>query len=163
MPRVHATAAHPLLIDTCQEARRKRPTAFRSPSAHETLEVSSHEPDITIAQNKDDEVEKEIGVISERPEEQQKESKEDQPLVLVKPPTLPCIFVKPYKGVEVKELSQIFYIADTFVLDDHDVTESFVLEVPDGLPSLKEGMPISLPKAIDAPFIVDISKGEGIS
>ncbi|KAK9133185.1 hypothetical protein Scep_012713 [Stephania cephalantha] len=35
----------------------------------ETLEVSLHESDITIAQNKFDEVEKEIGVIFERPEE----------------------------------------------------------------------------------------------
>ncbi|KAK9166877.1 hypothetical protein Scep_002068 [Stephania cephalantha] len=43
----------------------------------ETMEVSSHELDITIAQNKDDEVEKEIGVISERPEEPQIERKED--------------------------------------------------------------------------------------
>ncbi|KAK9160504.1 hypothetical protein Syun_006845 [Stephania yunnanensis] len=64
----------------------------------EILEVTSHEPDITIEQNKDDEVEKEIGVIFERLEESQIESEEDQPLVLVKPPTLPCIFVKPYKG-----------------------------------------------------------------
>ncbi|KAK9095004.1 hypothetical protein Scep_026473 [Stephania cephalantha] len=43
----------------------------------ETIEVSSHEPDITIVQNKDDEVEKKIRVISERPEEPQMESKED--------------------------------------------------------------------------------------
>ncbi|KAK9118338.1 hypothetical protein Scep_016431 [Stephania cephalantha] len=88
----------------------------------ETLEVSSHNPDITIAQNKDDEVKKEIGVISERSDESQIESKEDQPLVFMKPLTLPCIFVKSYKGVEVKECSQIFYTADTFVLNDHDAT-----------------------------------------
>ncbi|KAK9095293.1 hypothetical protein Scep_026762 [Stephania cephalantha] len=42
-----------------------------------TLEVFSHEPDITIAQNKDDEVEKEVEVISERLEEPQIENKED--------------------------------------------------------------------------------------
>ncbi|KAK9140626.1 hypothetical protein Scep_010307 [Stephania cephalantha] len=35
----------------------------------ETLEVSSHKPNIIIAQNKDDEAEKEIRVVSERPEE----------------------------------------------------------------------------------------------
>ncbi|KAK9121078.1 hypothetical protein Syun_018695 [Stephania yunnanensis] len=35
----------------------------------ETLEVSSHKPGIIITQNKDDEAEKEIGVISKRPEE----------------------------------------------------------------------------------------------
>ncbi|KAK9157448.1 hypothetical protein Scep_004022 [Stephania cephalantha] len=90
------------------------------------LEVLQIEPKIVIAQDEEEEIEKEIEVISERPEEPQKESKEDQPLVLVKPPTLPCIFV------------------------------------PNELPSLKEGMHDALPKAIDAPFGVDISKGEGI-
>ncbi|KAK9158530.1 hypothetical protein Scep_005104 [Stephania cephalantha] len=99
----------------------------------ETLDVSSHEPDITIAQYDDDEAEKEIEVISERSEEPQKENEEDQPLVMVKPPTLPCIFVRPCKGVEVKERSRDFYTADTFVLDDHDSTDSFVLEVPNEL------------------------------
>ncbi|KAK9089036.1 hypothetical protein Scep_028118 [Stephania cephalantha] len=129
----------------------------------ETLYVSSHEPDITIAQYDDDEAEKEIEVISERSEEPQKENEEDQPLVLVKPPTLPCIFIRPCKGVEVKDHSRIFYTADTFVLDDHDSTDSFVLEVPNELRTLKEGMHAALPKAIDAPFVVDISKGEGIT
>ncbi|KAK9151486.1 hypothetical protein Syun_009795 [Stephania yunnanensis] len=99
----------------------------------ETLEVSSHEPDINIAQYDDDEAEKEFEVISKRSEEPQKENEEDQPLVLVKPPTLPCIFVRPCKGVEVKERSRIFYAANTFVLDDHDSTNSFVLEVPNEL------------------------------
>ncbi|KAK9137843.1 hypothetical protein Sjap_008437 [Stephania japonica] len=55
----------------------------------ETLEVSLHEPDIIIAHNEMDVAEKEIEVILKRLEELQKESKEDQPLVLVKPPTLP--------------------------------------------------------------------------
>ncbi|KAK9158728.1 hypothetical protein Scep_005302 [Stephania cephalantha] len=126
-------------------------------------EVLQIESDISIALNDDDEVAIEIGVISERPEEPQIESKEDQPLVLVKPPTLPCIFVKPYTGVEVKERSQIFYTADIFVLDDHDMTDSFVLEVPNELPILKEGVHAALPKYVDAPFVVDISKREGIT
>ncbi|KAK9121237.1 hypothetical protein Syun_018854 [Stephania yunnanensis] len=65
----------------------------------ETLEVSSHELDITIALSTYDEVEKEIEVI---------------------------------------------------------------LEVSNELSSLKEGVHASLPKAIDVPFVVDISKGEGI-
>ncbi|KAK9131380.1 hypothetical protein Sjap_011867 [Stephania japonica] len=114
-------------------------------------------------ENEADEAEKEIYVILERSEEPQKESKEDQPLVLVKPPTLSCIFVRPYKGVVVKERSQIFYTADTFVSADHDLIVSYVLEVPDELLHLKEGMYDELPKAIDAPFVVDISKGEGIT
>ncbi|KAK9093544.1 hypothetical protein Syun_028455 [Stephania yunnanensis] len=108
-------------------------------------------------------LEKEIEVISERSEEPQKENEEDQPLVLVKPPTLPCIFDKPYTGVEVKERSQIFYTANTFVLEDHDVTDSFVLEVSNELPILKEGVHAAMPNYVDASFVVDISKGEGIT
>ncbi|KAK9112268.1 hypothetical protein Scep_019787 [Stephania cephalantha] len=127
------------------------------------LEILQIESDIFIAQNDDDEAAIEIRVISERPEEPQIESKEDQPLVLVKPPTLPCIFVKPCKWVEVKERSRIFYTADTFVLDDHDSTDSFVLEVPNELLILKEGVHVALPKYVDASFVVDISKGDGIT
>ncbi|KAK9085773.1 hypothetical protein Sjap_026184 [Stephania japonica] len=67
----------------------------------ETLHVSN----ITIAHNTYDEVEKDIEVISERPKEPQKESKEDQLQVLVKPPTLPSIPVQFKKGVVVKERS----------------------------------------------------------
>ncbi|KAK9144539.1 hypothetical protein Sjap_004442 [Stephania japonica] len=129
----------------------------------EIIEVSLYEPDISIAQNEADEVEKEIYVILERSEELQKESKEDQPLVLVEPPILPCLPVKFTKGVVIKERSQIFYTAETFVSADHDLIDSYVLEVPDELLHLKEGMYDELPKAIDAPFVVDISKGEGIT
>ncbi|KAK9138088.1 hypothetical protein Sjap_008682 [Stephania japonica] len=113
---------------------------------------------LALHKMKRDEAEKEIDVISERPEEPQKESKEDQPLVLVKPPTLPCIFVRPYKGVVVKECSHIFYMADIFVSDDHTLTDSYMLEVSDELLNLKEIMYAELPKAIDTPFVVDISK-----
>ncbi|KAK9132998.1 hypothetical protein Scep_012526 [Stephania cephalantha] len=99
-----------------------------------------------------------IEVISERLKEPQIESEEDQPLVLVKPPTLSCIFVKPYKGMEVKEHSKIFYTADTFMLDDLDATDSFVLEVPNELPILKEGVHVALPKAINAPSLLTSQK-----
>ncbi|KAK9156051.1 hypothetical protein Sjap_003531 [Stephania japonica] len=92
----------------------------------EIIEVSLHEPDISIAQNEADEAEKEIDAILESLEEPQKRSKENQPLVLVKPPTLPCIFVRPYKGVVVKERSQIFYTTDTFVSADDDAIDSCV-------------------------------------
>ncbi|KAK9140028.1 hypothetical protein Scep_009709 [Stephania cephalantha] len=78
-----------------------------------------------------------IDVISDKPEKPQMESEEYQPL--------------------------IFYTADTFVLDDPDVTDSFVLEVPNELLNRKLGVHASLPKYVDAPFIVDISKGEGIT
>ncbi|KAK9092647.1 hypothetical protein Syun_027558 [Stephania yunnanensis] len=127
------------------------------------LEVLPIEPDMSIAPNDDDDVALEIGVISKRSEEPHIESKEDQPLVLVKPPTLTCIFDKPYTGVEIKERSQIFYTANTFVLEDHDVTDSFVLEVSNELPILQEGVHAALPKYVDATFVVDISKGEGIT
>ncbi|KAK9132301.1 hypothetical protein Scep_011829 [Stephania cephalantha] len=112
----------------------------------------------------EEEFEKEIEVISKRSEEpREKRTRKTNLSVLVKPPTLPCIFVRPCKGVDVKERSQIFYTADTFVLDDHDSTDSFVLEVPNELPILKEGVHDALPKYVDAPFVVDISKGEGIT
>ncbi|KAK9152896.1 hypothetical protein Sjap_000376 [Stephania japonica] len=84
----------------------------------EIIEVSLHEPDISIAQNEAGEAEKEI---------------------------------------------VIFYTTDTFVSADDDAIDSYVLEVPDELLNLKEGMSDELPKAIDAPFVVDISKGEGIT
>ncbi|KAK9091167.1 hypothetical protein Sjap_024344 [Stephania japonica] len=125
----------------------------------EIIEVSLHEPDISIAQNEANEAEKEIDVIIERLEEPQKRSKEDQPLVLVTLTTLPCLPVKFKKWVVVKERWQIFYTADTFVSDDDDAIDSYVLEVPDELLHLKEGMYDELPKAVDAPFVIDISKG----
>ncbi|KAK9145239.1 hypothetical protein Sjap_005142 [Stephania japonica] len=127
------------------------------------LEVSPSKPDIIITQNEEDEVKKETEVIDEWPKELQKESKEDQPLVLVKPPIIPCIPIEFKKGLEVKERSQIFYTADTFVSGDRNAIESFVLKVPNELPNLKEGMPILLPKALDASFFLDISHGEGIT
>ncbi|KAK9102876.1 hypothetical protein Sjap_020130 [Stephania japonica] len=103
----------------------------------ETLVVSLHEPYIEIARNEEDEAEKEIEVISKRLEESQKESKENQPLVLVKP--LPPMHTY-----------------------DHDATESYVLEVPNELLNLKGGMPTELPKAIDVSFVVDISIGHHV-
>ncbi|KAK9132567.1 hypothetical protein Scep_012095 [Stephania cephalantha] len=79
-----------------------------------------------------------IDVISDKPEKPQIESEEDQ-------------------------TSGIFYTADTFVLDNPDAIDSFVLEVSNDLLNLKEGMHASLPKYVDAPFIVDISKGQGVT
>ncbi|KAK9128035.1 hypothetical protein Syun_016832 [Stephania yunnanensis] len=125
-------------------------------------EVFQIEPEIVIALNEGED-EMNIDVNSDKPEKPQIESEEDQLLVLVQPPTLPCTFGKPYKGVEVRERLQIFYTADTFVLDDPDTIDSFVLEVLDELLNLKEGMHVSLPNYVDAPFVVDISKGEGIT
>ncbi|KAK9135746.1 hypothetical protein Syun_015076 [Stephania yunnanensis] len=97
-----------------------------------------NEPDIVIALNEGEDDMK-IDVNSDKPEMPQIESEEDQLMVL------------------------IFYTADTFVLDDPDTIDSFVLEVPDELLKLKEGVHDSLPNYVDAPFVVDISKGEGIT
>ncbi|KAK9160788.1 hypothetical protein Syun_007129 [Stephania yunnanensis] len=128
----------------------------------EEHEVFQIEPEIVIALN-EGENEMEINVILNKPEKPQIESEGDQPLVLVQPPTFPCTFGIPYKGVEVRESSHIFYTTDTFVLDDLNVTDSFMLEIPNEILNLKKGVHASLPKYIDAPFVVDISKGEGIT
>ncbi|KAK9163041.1 hypothetical protein Syun_003943 [Stephania yunnanensis] len=128
----------------------------------EECEVFQIEPEIVIALNKG-ENEMKIDVISNKPKKPQIESEEDQPLVLVQPPTLPYTFGTPCKGVELMECSQILYTADTFVLGNPDVTDSFVLEVPNELLNMKEGVHASLPKHIDSPFVVDISKGKGIT
>ncbi|KAK9119185.1 hypothetical protein Scep_017278 [Stephania cephalantha] len=128
----------------------------------EECEVFQIEPEIVIALN-EGENEMKIDVILDKPEKSRIESEEDQPLVLEQPPTLPSTFATPYKGVKVRECSQIFYTADTFVLGDPDATDSFVLEVPNELLNLKEGVHASLPKYVHAPFVVDISKGEGIT
>ncbi|KAK9098476.1 hypothetical protein Syun_025521 [Stephania yunnanensis] len=125
-------------------------------------EVFPIEPEIVIALNERED-EMNINVNSEKSETPKIESKEDQPLVLVRPPTFPNIYGTPYKGVEVRERLQIFYTADTFVLDEPGMLDSFVLEVLDELLILKEGVHVSLPKHVDAPFVVDISKGEGIT
>ncbi|KAK9128337.1 hypothetical protein Syun_017134 [Stephania yunnanensis] len=128
----------------------------------EECEVFQIEPEIVIALIEGED-EMNIDVNSDKPEMSQLESEEDQLLVLVQPPTLPCTFGTPYKGVEVKERLQIFYTADTFVLDDPNTIDSFMLEVPDELLNLKEGVHASLPNYVDAPFVVDISKIEGIT
>ncbi|KAK9089130.1 hypothetical protein Scep_028212 [Stephania cephalantha] len=100
----------------------------------EGREVFQIEPEIVIALN-EGENEMKIDIISDKLEKPQIESEEDQPL--------------------------IFYTADTFMLDDPDATDSFALEVPNELLNLKEGVHASLPKYVDASFVVDISKGEG--
>ncbi|KAK9151211.1 hypothetical protein Syun_009520 [Stephania yunnanensis] len=129
---------------------------------YEECEVFQIESEIVIALN-EEENEMNIDVNSEKSEKPQIESEEYQLLVLVHLPTLPCTFGTPYKGMKVRERLQIFYTADTFVLDDPATIDSFVFEVPDELLNLKEGMHVSIPKYVDASFVVDISKGKGIT
>ncbi|KAK9160275.1 hypothetical protein Syun_006616 [Stephania yunnanensis] len=102
----------------------------------EECEVFQIEPEIVIALNEGED-EMNIDVNSDKPEKPQIESEKDQLL--------------------------IFYTAYTFVLDDLDTIDSFVFEVPDELLNLKEDVHASFPKYVDASFIVDISKGEGIT
>ncbi|KAK9092674.1 hypothetical protein Syun_027585 [Stephania yunnanensis] len=58
--------------------------------------------EIVIALNEGED-EMNIDVNSDKPEKPQIKSEEDQLLVFVQPPTLPCTFGTPYKGVEVRE------------------------------------------------------------
>ncbi|KAK9162828.1 hypothetical protein Syun_003730 [Stephania yunnanensis] len=159
---------HVAIIHSSSVAIRRGPANHNSSAGRlcdgniKECEVFQIEPEIVIALN-EEENEMKIDVDSDKPEMQQIESKEDQPLVLVRPPTLPYSYGTPYKGVEVRERLQIFYTTDTFVLDDPDTIDSFVLEVPHELLNLKEGVHASLPNYVDAPFVVDISKGEGIA
>ncbi|KAK9168963.1 hypothetical protein Syun_001103 [Stephania yunnanensis] len=102
----------------------------------EECEVFQIEPEIVIALNEGED-EMKIDVNLDKPEMPQIESEEEQPL--------------------------IFYTADAFILDDPATIDSFVLEVPDELLNLKEGVHASLPNYVDAPFVVDISQREGIT
>ncbi|KAK9096708.1 hypothetical protein Sjap_022205 [Stephania japonica] len=105
------------------------------------LEVSQSEPEIVMAQTYE-EAEKEIEVTLTRPEELQQESKDNQSFVLVNPPTLSYIFDDFEIEVDVKERSKTFCTADTFVLDDPKIIDSYVLEVPDKLPFLNKGVSV---------------------
>ncbi|KAK9166874.1 hypothetical protein Scep_002065 [Stephania cephalantha] len=112
---------------------------------HSTQPIFNPDEDVSVDTLKNLEVnevaqgenEMKIDVISDKLEKPQIESEEDQPL--------------------------IFYTADTFMLDDPNATDFFVLEVPNELLNLKEGMHASLLKYVDVSFVVDISKGEGIT
>ncbi|KAK9163437.1 hypothetical protein Syun_004339 [Stephania yunnanensis] len=68
----------------------------------EECEVFQIELEIVIALNEGED-EMKIDVNSDKPEKSQTESEEDQHLALVQPPTLPCTFGTPSKGVEVRE------------------------------------------------------------
>ncbi|KAK9107365.1 hypothetical protein Syun_023376 [Stephania yunnanensis] len=102
-------------------------------------------------------------IISDKSEKLHIEIEQDKPLVLVQTPTLPCTFGTLYKGLKVRERSLIFYIVDTFVLNNPNATDSFVLEVPNELLNLNEGVHVSLPKYEDTLSVaaVDVRAVEG--
>ncbi|KAK9096538.1 hypothetical protein Sjap_022035 [Stephania japonica] len=127
------------------------------------LEVSQSEPEIVMAQTYEEEAKKEIEVTLTRPEDLQQESKDDQSFILFNPPTLPYIFDDFDMEVDVKERSKTFRTADTFVLDDLIIIDSYVLEVPDKLPFLNKGIYVSLPNAKGDSIILGYSLLEGIT
>ncbi|KAK9130404.1 hypothetical protein Sjap_010891 [Stephania japonica] len=119
------------------------------------LEVFQLEPEIVMAQTYEVEAEIEIEVTLTRLEELQQESKDDQSFVFVNPPTLPYIFDDFDMEVDEKERSKTFYTADTFVLDDSEIIDSFVLEVPNTLPFLNKGVSVLLPNAEERVSFLD--------
>ncbi|KAK9116284.1 hypothetical protein Sjap_015231 [Stephania japonica] len=127
------------------------------------LEVSQSEPKIIMSQTYEEKAEIEIEVTLTRPEELQQESKDDQSFVLVNPPTLPYIFDDFDMEVEEKEHLKTFFTADTFVLDDSEIIDSYVLEVPNTLPFLNKGVSVSLPNARGESIILGYSLLEGIT
>ncbi|KAK9155242.1 hypothetical protein Sjap_002722 [Stephania japonica] len=127
------------------------------------LEVSQSESEIVMAQTYGEESKKEIEVTLTRQEELQHENKEGQSFVLVNPPTLPYIFDHFDMEVDEKEHSKTFCTADTFVLDDLKIIDSFVLEVPDKLAFPNKGLSVSLPNARGKSIILGYSLLKGIT
>ncbi|KAK9154151.1 hypothetical protein Sjap_001631 [Stephania japonica] len=117
------------------------------------LEVSQSDPQIVMAQTYEEEAEKETEVTLTGPEELQQENKDDQSFVLVNPPTLPYIFNDFDIEVEEKERSKTCCTADTFVLDDSEIIDSYVLEVPDKLPFLNRCRLMRSPGDVDGKLI----------
>ncbi|KAK9096523.1 hypothetical protein Sjap_022020 [Stephania japonica] len=127
------------------------------------LEVSQSEPGIVMAQTYEEEAKKEIEVTLPRSKELQQESKDDQSFVLVNPPTLPYIFDDFDMEVDETEHSKFFCTADTFVLDDSEIIDSYVLEVLNKLSFLNKGVSVSLPSARGENIILGYSLLEGIT
>ncbi|KAK9134065.1 hypothetical protein Scep_013593 [Stephania cephalantha] len=110
----------------------------------EECDVFQIEPEIVIVLNEGED-EMEIDVNSNMSEKPHIESEEDQLLVLVQPPTLPYTFGTPYKGVEVRERLQIFYTADTFVLDEPRYDRFFCVGGSDELLNRKRACMLHCP------------------
>ncbi|KAK9137683.1 hypothetical protein Sjap_008277 [Stephania japonica] len=64
---------------------------------------------------------------------------------------------------ELEERSKTFCTTNTFVLDDLEMMDSFVFEVPDKLPFLNKAMYVSLPNARGESIILGCSLLEGIT
>ncbi|KAK9094489.1 hypothetical protein Scep_025958 [Stephania cephalantha] len=127
------------------------------------LEVLLSELNVIITKVHEEEAEMKNEVTLERPYDPYEESKEDQPLVLMNPPLVSCIFVEFKIGMEQKRYLEALCGVDSYVLKGEDYMETYSLEVVDELKTLKEGMFFSLPKATVIPFVRDYSKLVGVT
>ncbi|KAK9105148.1 hypothetical protein Scep_021992 [Stephania cephalantha] len=110
----------------------------------------------------EEEVEMEIEVTLERPYELYEESKEYQPLVLRNPTYVSRVFMEFETRMEQKGHLETLCGVDSYV-DSQDYMGNYSLEVQYKLKTLKEDMPISLPKATVIPFVRDYSKLVGVT
>ncbi|KAK9137475.1 hypothetical protein Sjap_008069 [Stephania japonica] len=90
--------------------------------SEDELEILPLRLNIMTVEVHKEKVKEKIEVTLERPEELEEESKEDQLLVSLKPPTLPCILVELETGVKEKGHLKVLCTNSTFMLDDHDKT-----------------------------------------
>ncbi|KAK9094382.1 hypothetical protein Scep_025851 [Stephania cephalantha] len=127
------------------------------------VKISPLEPEVITVEVHEKEVKKKIEFALERPEELEEESKENQPLVLVKPPTLPRILVEFEMGVEEKGNLEILYADDTFVLDGHDKIKPFLIKDQDELETIKRVVHITLPMIAGRLFVRNFSKLVGVT
>ncbi|KAK9157644.1 hypothetical protein Scep_004218 [Stephania cephalantha] len=127
------------------------------------LEVFPSKSNVIVTEVQEEEIEMKAKVDLERPYEPYEESKEDQPLMLMNPPPVSLIFVKFETGMEPKGHLRILCSVNSYVLTGQDYMEIYLLEVQYELKTLKESIPITLPKAMVIPFVRNYSKLVGIT
>ncbi|KAK9111653.1 hypothetical protein Scep_019172 [Stephania cephalantha] len=110
----------------------------------------------------EEEAEKKVEVILEWPYEPYEENMENQLLVMMNPPSVSSILVEFELGMEQKGRLEILCGVQNYVLDGQDYMDTYVLKVQDELKILREGMPISLPKAMVILFVLDYSQVVGV-
>ncbi|KAK9140187.1 hypothetical protein Scep_009868 [Stephania cephalantha] len=91
----------------------------------------------------EEETEKEVEHIQEMSHELYEDKKEDQPLVMMNPSRILMEFET---GIGQEGHFEILCGVDNYVLDIQDYMDTYVLEVHNELKTLKEGIPISLPR-----------------
>ncbi|KAK9094421.1 hypothetical protein Scep_025890 [Stephania cephalantha] len=86
------------------------------------IKISPSNPDIMTVEVYEGEIEKNIEVTLERPEEPKKRNKGGQPSVLVKPPVSPRLLVKYETRMVEKGHLEILHADDSLMLDGLDKT-----------------------------------------